>query len=400
MRIIHEAAKIRNMLNLDIAKLMAEWGKAPLKINPCQCLPLRSPKSGCRLCVENCPAKAIEIEQDSIKVADTACTGCGACSSLCPTGVFEMTNIDSDSLFERANEPIVRDKMIKIECCKVPFENSTSQPLRLPCLANITPGLILRILSLGAEEIMTRDAGICEVCESRCGNKIAKYAISRTQELLENLGLKQKVSIITQGVSIKSLVYEGERLRDYKDYPNLSRREVFSVFKKEAIQGVSTLIKRENPLKTAKGKDGLKKTIPKGRNNLLKALEMLSSACQRRTVTSGIFPVVVINNGCNMCRLCFMFCPTDALALEDTEKGQGIVFKTASCVGCNLCVDICAKGALNLETKEVYMEHVVKRNKETAVWFDKTLCSDCGRIFVKATSEDTCDTCLKERDIF
>lgn len=388
------------MLNFDITKLMTVWGNATLKINPCQCLPLRSPKSGCRLCVENCPAKAIEIEQDSIKVADAVCTGCGICSSLCPTGVFEMTNIDSDSLFERAKELIAGDKTIKIECYKVSFENSTPRSLRLPCLAHITPSLILRILSLGAKEIMVRDAGICEVCESRCGDKIAKDAIFKTQGLLETLGLKQKASIITEGVSTNNLVYEGERLKGYKDEPDLSRREIFSIFKKETMQGVSTLIKGENPLKTAKGKDGLKKTMPKGRNNLLKALEVFSSAFQKRTVTSSIFPVVTINGGCNMCRLCFMFCPTDALTLEDTEKGQGIVFKTASCIGCNLCVDICAKGALNLEIKEVYMEHIVKRNKETAVWFDKILCSDCGKVFAKIKSENICDTCLKEREFF
>ena len=39
------------MLNLDITRLAAVWEKAPLKINPAQCLPLCSPKSGCRLCV-------------------------------------------------------------------------------------------------------------------------------------------------------------------------------------------------------------------------------------------------------------------------------------------------------------------------------------------------------------
>ncbi|MBI3753212.1 MAG: 4Fe-4S binding protein [Deltaproteobacteria bacterium] len=389
------------MLNIiDITKLMAVWGKAPLKIYPHQCLPLRSPKSHCRVCVEQCPAGAIKITQDSIKAADDRCTGCGVCSSLCPTGVFEMTNLDSDSMFARAKGLIARDKRVKIECYKVPFENSLSGTFRIPCLAHITPGLILRFVSIGLNEIAVRDAGICRVCESRCGDNIAKDAVSKTQRLLENLGLQQRLSMITEGISINNLVYEGERLKDYKDDPELSRREIFSVFKKETIQGVSSLIKGESPLKTAKGKDGLKKTIPKGRNDLLKALEVFSSACQKRAVTSSIFPVVAINSGCNMCRLCFMFCPTDALALEDTENGQAIVFKTTSCVGCNLCVDICAKGALNLETKEVYMEHIVKRNKETVVWFDKTLCSDCGRVFAKIKSENICDTCLKEREVF
>lgn len=90
------------MLNLDITKLAAAWGKAPLKAGPYQCLPLRSPKSKCRLCVENCPANAIEIKQDSIKVADERCTGCGICFNVCPTGVFEMTNFEPETFAKKA----------------------------------------------------------------------------------------------------------------------------------------------------------------------------------------------------------------------------------------------------------------------------------------------------------
>lgn len=378
---------------------MAVWGNAPLKMNPVQCLPLRSPKSSCRLCVENCPTKAIEIEQDSIKVADAVCTGCGACFNLCPTGVFEMTNIDSDSLFERAKDLIARDKTIKIECYKVPFENSTPRSLRLPCFAHITPSLILRILSLGAEEVMVRDAGICEVCESRCGARVAKHTISKTQKLLENLRLKQKAAIIAEGVSINSLVYESERLRDYKDDPELSRREIFSIFKKEAKKAVEGIIKKEALVKV-EAKERLKKAVPKERDELIKIFKKPGLLSYKAKTNSSIFPVVSVNQGCNMCRLCALFCPTDALAIEDTEKGAGIVFKTATCTGCNLCVDVCAEKAIALNDKEVLMEDMVKQNKAMLIWFDKVCCASCGRIFAKIKTENICDTCLKERDMF
>ena len=110
------------MLNLNnITKLMVVWGKAPLKINPTQCLPLRYPKSGCKLCVDNCPAMAIEIKQAHIGVIDDQCTGCGICFNLCPTGAFDMTNFDSHTFIEQAQQFVSKDKNITIECSKVPF---------------------------------------------------------------------------------------------------------------------------------------------------------------------------------------------------------------------------------------------------------------------------------------
>ena len=81
------------MLNLDISKVIAVWGKAPLKVNPYQCLPLRYPKSSCRLCVENCPTTAIEIKEDSISVIDDKCTGCGICVRKCPVSCISVINL-------------------------------------------------------------------------------------------------------------------------------------------------------------------------------------------------------------------------------------------------------------------------------------------------------------------
>ncbi|MBI3399629.1 MAG: 4Fe-4S binding protein [Deltaproteobacteria bacterium] len=425
------------MINLDITELMAVWGKAPLKINPHQCLPLRSPKSGCRLCVENCPTKAIKLKENSIKVIDDQCTGCGICFNLCPTGVFDMTNFNSHAFAEKAQESIDRDEAIKLECCKVPFDHSTPESLRLPCLAHITPSLIMRLLSLGANEIKIRDAGICEVCESRRGDRIANDIVPKTQEILKGIGLEHRVCTYIEGISINNLILEGEGLKDYKEEPKVSRRQMFDIFKKETVKGMTGLIQGKDRCKIGKGKEGLKKAVPKERDELLKNLEGLASALQeakeciaiknRNIIKSHIFSTVIINpvrslptekqfasnsnqlpaegaskranNGCNMCQLCHLFCPTDALTLKDTENGQGLVFKTASCVGCRLCVGVCPEEALTLEVKEIFLDDIVKKKEVDLIWFIKVPCTHCGSVFIKTTSEDICDICLKEKGI-
>lgn len=397
------------MLNLNnITKLMAVWGKAPLKINPTQCLPLRYPKSVCKLCVDNCPAMAIEIKQAHIGVIDDQCTGCGICFNLCPTGVFDMTNFDSHTFVEQAQQFVSKDKNITIECSKVPFECSSHESLRLPCLAHIMPSLVLKLISLGSDEITIRDAGICEVCESKSGDKIAKDTIFKTQELLKNLGFKQKISIITDGISINNLAYEGERLKDYKDEPDISRRQIFSMFNKEVKKGVAGIIKKEPPLKID-GKEKLTKALPKEREELLEILKGASLSLRRDkeknvskkgvVLNTSIFPGITIKDGCDMCQLCCLFCPTDALIAESTEKGQGIVFNTAACTACNMCVDVCAQGVLTLKVKETLLDVVIKEKKTNLIWFDRICCSNCGRVFTKKTTEDICDICLKEKEM-
>ena len=389
------------MLNLDISKVIAVWGKAPLKVNPYQCLPLRYPKSSCRLCVENCPTTAIEIKEDSISVIDDKCTGCGICYNLCPTGVFEMTNFTADAFVEYPQG--FKEKMIYVECFKVPHKYSLPQSLRLPCLAYITPSLLLKLISKGAGEIMIRDAGICEACESKCGDKGAKDTISKTQELLKDIGLKQKVSVIIEGISINNLDYEGNRLKDYKDDPELSRREIFSMFKKETKRGIGGLINKEKPL-NIKGKKRLKKVLAKEREEILNALKEViadktGDEAQHLYGNNPMFSSVNIADGCNMCQLCCFFCPTDALTVEDTEKGQGILFKTATCIGCKLCIEVCPKDVLILKEKEFLFYDIINQSNTTLVWFDKNVCEYCGRVFTKTTYDNLCDICLKEKEI-
>ena len=389
------------MLGLDVTRLVAIWGRAPLKITPTLCLPIRYQKSDCRICVQNCPVKAVEVTENSVSVTDKACTGCGVCASLCPTGVFEMTNLPFHHFFKKAEEYLSQVNAITLECYKVPFGDSLPLSLRVPCLAHITPGLMLKLLSVGAKEIIIRDAGICEVCESKCGDKAAEDTVLKIQELLKDSGFQQKASVITNVVSINNLTFKGDRLKDYKEDYEVSRREMFSVFRKGAYKGVAGVIKEEPSPVIDPGRDRLKKGIPKEREELLKAMEgLISSNVNPQTpLRSRIFPAVKIDKGCDMCKLCHLFCPTDALTIEDTKEGQGIAFKAATCLGCGLCAPVCAKNVLTLKTQEILPDEIIQQKKRIIVWFDKARCADCGRNFVKIKSGEICDTCLKEREL-
>ncbi len=54
----------------------------PAKINPDEC-------TGCGICVDECPATAIELN-DKAKVDEDECTDCGTCVDSCPSIAITM----------------------------------------------------------------------------------------------------------------------------------------------------------------------------------------------------------------------------------------------------------------------------------------------------------------------
>ena len=45
---------------------------------------------GCGICVEECPAGAIRIENGKAVINEALCKGCGACGALCPTEAINL----------------------------------------------------------------------------------------------------------------------------------------------------------------------------------------------------------------------------------------------------------------------------------------------------------------------
>ena len=53
------------------------------KVNTDECI-------GCGICVEECPASAIVLENEKAKVAEDKCTDCGTCADSCPNEIITV----------------------------------------------------------------------------------------------------------------------------------------------------------------------------------------------------------------------------------------------------------------------------------------------------------------------
>lgn len=45
---------------------------------------------GCGICIETCPAQALDNSDDGVRIDRSRCTGCGACAEACPTTAMEL----------------------------------------------------------------------------------------------------------------------------------------------------------------------------------------------------------------------------------------------------------------------------------------------------------------------
>jgi len=53
------------------------------KVNTDECI-------GCGICVEECPASAIVLENENAKVTEDKCTDCGTCADSCPNEIITV----------------------------------------------------------------------------------------------------------------------------------------------------------------------------------------------------------------------------------------------------------------------------------------------------------------------
>lgn len=308
------------------------------------CAHSRNEKTGCRACIDVCSASAIssQRERQQIVVNPSLCVGCGACSTVCPTGALTYA-------YPRAGEQGVRIKTLLGTYARSGGKqaalllHSQQQGARmigdLGRAARLDPdihGVPARVLPLAMWHVAS--AGL-ELWLSALAYGASQVWVLTTDEdapqYRDAIGAQMAVA---QAI-MTGLGYAGEhvRLLHARDARDLAALD--GDLRQDAATGVGR--------GAGFAVQGAKRaTLELALAHLAEHAPARQELIALPAAGSPLGALALDASRCTMCLSCINACP--AAALQDNPQAPQLRFIEKNCVQCGLCVTTCPEQALAL----------------------------------------------------
>jgi len=320
----------------EIATLSGEFEKPKFfNYQPTLCAHSRSRQPGCNQCIDVCSADAIRADGDRIFVEPHLCVGCGACSTVCPSGALTYAYPSVPDLGARLRAALStyagaggRDA-----CLLLHAADSRDAIVRLArrgrgLPARVIPVEVHHIASVGIDVWLAALAwGATQIAVLATGDEAPEYraALSFQMQLGETI--------------VNALGYQGEHFR---------------IIDGADLAGFDTALRQWPAALTARVAAMFAPT-PEKRTTLGLALDHLALHApvpqQVIPLAKGApFGAIAINaDTCTMCLACVGSCP-EAAILDNMEAPQ-VRFIESKCVQCGICAATCPEHAITLSAR-------------------------------------------------
>jgi len=316
----------------ELAGLTGEFEKPKFfRYKASLCAHSRSRIKGCTQCIDVCSADAIRADGDHIAVEPHLCVGCGACTTVCPSGALGYAY------------PSVPDLALRIKAALATYANAGG---RDACLL------------LHAED--GRDA-IARV--ARRGRGLPARVIPIEIHHIASTGLDVWLAAVAWGASQVAVVATGNEAPQYREALAFQMRVADTIANALGYQGEHFRIVDGDQL------DALAAWAPalgprisatfaattEKRTTAALALEHLAlhAPVPRAVIplpTGSPYGLIEINkDACTMCLACVGSCP-EAAIVDNVEKPQ-VRFIEAKCVQCGICAKTCPEHAISLSPR-------------------------------------------------
>ena len=346
---------------LKVRALVGEFEK-PKFFNYKQklCAHSRNEKTGCSNCIDVCSALAISSDRkhQQIQVNPNLCVGCGACTTVCPSGALSFA-------YPRASDQGVKLKTLLTTYAKAGGKQAAllfhSQEAGAKLINDLgraarvdanTRGVPARVLPVPLWH--TASVGV-EVWLSAVAYGAHNVWVMTTSEeapqYLEAVRAQMDVAqAILNGLGYQGTHFQILQISDARDLAHLDAQ-----LQAPAAQGVAH---------TA----GFAVQTDK-RATLELALDHLMAQAPARPDTialpaqgSPLGALALDKDKCTLCLSCINACP--AGALQDNPLAPQLKFIEKNCVQCGLCVKTCPESALTLVPQ---LRLTPQRNESTVI---------------------------------
>lgn len=406
------------MPDLDLlAKLLAALSDSPPAVNDNLCLNRRYKAANCDLCAAACPVAAITVYGPNIDLNEDACTQCGLCLNVCPTGVFSSSQqLRHDKRLLDSAAPH-RTHRLELTCPANPHPERTAAPVDVVlqtgrCLAAVSVGELLDLGQTRDVDLWLNDSG-CASCPLGKVLPAIHTAVEETNRLLQAWQVAPRLHLQTTSTQDCLPVHRVDQVADQQ--PVYSRREFFTLLRRSAVQVVSdialdALAPAAPDLSVVPPID--RAAIPLQRRRLVAALNRLGPPPALPLSLEHLpWADVQIASHCTGCSLCARFCPTGAIrwaADEVTPASSGdesatdalplgapfaLHFVAADCIDCGICRAACPERAVALHDV-IEPARLVQRQSVTLHAGSLAPCIRCGTL-TDTQVRETCYVCQR-----
>lgn len=343
--------------------------------------------SVCSACIDRCPTGAI-VKDDTgmVHLQGEECQTCGLCSVVCPLDCFEMptfSNAHAVAMLSAlaSSEVQLADRRLIFTCDRGRtridklIDGGWKMPgsfvVRVPCLATISPMVLLRVMELGF------DAAVLFCPQDRCGKQTALEKWEKVFGSLQELS-----TALTTPFRLKLVKNPGE---------DSTSSTVVEAFQEIGLAcGKSRINKNAVPLDSSSAREGLV--------SVLGSLVKDEQSCLSINNLPLLFYSLQIDvEKCSMCGVCVRNCPSSALAMTEGEEST-LQFSHYNCLGCGTCFEQCPENAITL-TPTLDLPKLLGKTIEVKHRDDLARCQVCHRPIGKKSTLQNVERRLKEKGL-